>query len=138
MKTIIEYIQFAVAAVGGAVGYFLGGLDGIIITLAVFMLFDYITGVVNAACNHTVSSATGFKGIFKKIIILVLVGVCHLLDVHIIGNGSALRSMAGVFYIANEGISILENAAALGVPIPEKLRNILIQLREEKKNEKME
>ena len=121
-------IQMAVAAIGGWLGYFLGGMDGLMIALIVFMLLDYITGLMCAVIDKKLSSAVGFKGICKKVLILMLVGVAHIVDLHVVGTGDALRSAVVCFYLSNESVSMLENAAHLGLPIPEKLKSVLAQL----------
>ena len=121
-------IQAAVTALGGWLGYFLGGMDGLLIALLVFMALDYITGVMCAIVDKQLSSAVGFKGICKKVLILLLVGVANIVDVHVVGTGSALRGAVVAFYLSNEGVSLLENAAHIGLPIPEKLKEILGQL----------
>ena len=121
-------IQLAVAAVGGWLGYFLGGVDGLMIALIVFVALDYLTGVMCAIADKKLSSEVGFKGIFKKVLIFMLVGVANIVDVHVVGTGSALRSAVICFYLSNEGVSMLENAAHLGLPVPDKLKDILAQL----------
>jgi toxin secretion/phage lysis holin len=129
-------VQIAFTALGGWLGYFLGGMDGLLIALIVFAVLDYITGVMFAIEDKTLSSAVGFRGIARKVIIFMLVGVGHILDTHVVGTGSALRTAVIFFYLSNEGISLLENAAHLGLPIPEKLKAILEQIhsRSEKKD----
>ena len=121
-------IQIAITAIGGWLGYFLGGIDGLMIALMIFMGLDYMTGVMCAILDKKLSSAVGFKGICKKVLILMLVGVANIMDVHVIGTGSALRGAVICFYLSNEGVSVLENAGRLGLPIPEKLKVILAQL----------
>ena len=121
-------IQMAVAAIGGWLGYFLGGMDGLMIALIIFMVLDYITGLMCAVIDKKLSSAVGFKGICKKVLILMLVGVAHIVDLHVVGTGGALRSAVVCFYLSNESVSMLENAAHLGLPIPEKLKSVLAQL----------
>ena len=121
-------IQMAVAAIGGWLGYFLGGMDGLMIALIIFMVLDYITGLMCAIADKKLSSAVGFKGICKKVLILMLVGVAHIVDLHVVGAGDALRSAVVCFYLSNESVSMLENAAHLGLPIPEKLKSVLAQL----------
>lgn len=121
-------VQMAVAAIGGWLGYFLGGMDGLLIALVVFMVLDYITGVMCAIVDKNLSSEIGFKGIVKKCVILMLLGVAHIVDLHVVGTGSALRSAVICFYLSNEGLSLLENAGHLGLPIPDKLKDILSQL----------
>ena len=121
-------IQMAVAAIGGWLGYFLGGMDGLMIALIIFMALDYITGLMCAVIDKKLSSAVGFKGICKKVLILMLVGVANVMDVHVVGTGSALRGAVIAFYLSNEGLSLLENAAHIGLPFPEKLKSVLTQL----------
>ncbi len=133
-------IQAACAAIGGWLGFFMGGLDGMLIALIIFMVLDYVTGIMCAVLDKTLSSRVGFKGIFKKALILIMVGIANIVDVHVVGTGSALRGAVICFYLSNEGLSLLENAAYIGLPVPEKLKEILSQLhrREEKeaKNDK--
>lgn len=128
MKEFWSVIQFIFAAVGGWLGWFLGGCDGLLYALIAFVVVDYITGVMCAVVDKKLSSEVGFKGIFKKILIFLLVGIANLLDVNIIGNGSVLRTAAIFFYLSNEGVSLLENATHLGLPVPEKLKSVLQQL----------
>lgn len=128
MKEFWSVIQFIFAAVGGWLGWFLGGCDGLLYALIAFVVVDYITGVMCAVVDKKLSSEVGFKGIFKKILIFLLVGIANLLDVNIIGNGSVLRTAAIFFYLSNEGVSLLENAGHLGLPIPEQLKTVLEQL----------
>lgn len=128
MKELWNTAQIAFAAIGGWLGYFLGGFDGLLYALIAFMVVDYITGVMCAIVDKTLSSAVGFKGICRKVLILALVGIAHILDANIIGDGSVLRTAVIFFYLSNEGVSLLENAAHLGLPIPEKMKEILAQL----------
>lgn len=128
MKEFWNSIQFVFTAVGSWLGYFLGGYDGLLYALIVFMVMDYITGVMCAVSDKKLSSAVGFKGICRKVLILMLVGIANLLDVEVIGTGAVLRTAVIFFYLSNEGVSLLENAAHLGLPIPEKLKAILEQL----------
>ncbi len=130
MKELWNLAQIVFSALGGVLGYFLGGLDGMLYTLIVFVILDYVTGVFCAINDKELSSAVGFKGISKKIIIFMLVGVANVLDAHILGQAGVLRSAVIFFYLSNEGISILENASHIGLPIPEKLKNILEKLNE--------
>ena len=130
-------IQIAIAALGGWFGYFLGGVDGLLIALIVFMALDYVTGLMCAIADKKLSSAVGFKGICKKVLILMLVGVANILDIHVVGEGSALRGAVIAFYLSNEGLSLLENAAYIGLPVPDRLRDILAQLhKREDKNDR--
>ena len=128
-------IQIAIAALGGWFGYFLGGVDGLLIALIVFMALDYVTGLMCAIADKKLSSAVGFKGICKKVLIFALVGMGHILDTHIIGSGSVLRTAVIFFYISNEGVSLLENATYLGLPVPEKIKRILEQLHDRSNKE---
>ena len=131
MKDIGSVVQAAWTALGGCVGAFLGGFDGFVYALVVMMLLDYALGVVIAVLRRRLSSAVGFKGIAKKGMILAFVGVGALIDTHIIQGGALVRTAVIFFYFANEGISIVENAAVLGLPVPRKLRDILAQLRDD-------
>ena len=128
MKEFWTTIQLIFAAVGGWLGWFLGGCDGLLYALLAFVTIDYITGVMCAFVDHKLSSEVGFKGIFKKVLIFLLVGVAHIVDLHVVGTGNALRGAVVCFYLSNEGVSLLENAAHLGLPIPEKMKSILAQL----------
>ena len=128
MKEFWNSIQFVFTVIGGWLGYFLGGYDGLLYALVVFMVADYITGVMCAISDKKLSSAVGFKGICRKVLILMLVGIANLLDVEVIGTGAVLRTAVIFFYLSNEGVSLLENAAHLGLPIPKKLKAILAQL----------
>ncbi len=128
MKEFWNTIQLVFTGIGGWLGYFLGGWDGLLYALIAFVAIDYVTGVMCAISNHTLSSEVGFKGICRKVLIFLLVGIGSILDAHVIGSGSVLRTAVIFFYISNEGVSILENAARLGLPVPEKIRVVLEQL----------
>ena len=128
MKEFWTTIQLAFAAVGGWLGWFLGGCDGLLYALLAFVVLDYITGVMCAIVDKKLSSEIGFRGIFKKVLIFVLVGVGHLMDVQILGAAGVLRTAVIFFYLSNEGVSLVENAAHLGLPIPTKLKAVLEQL----------
>ena len=130
MKEVWLYTQIVITAIGGWLGWFLGGLDGFLYALVAFIVLDYITGVMLAILEKKLSSDIGFRGIFKKVLIFTLVGIGHIIDSRIIGDGSVIRTAVIFFYLSNEGISILENASKIGLPIPEKLKDILAQLRE--------
>ena len=123
-KLIASYMSI----IGAVLGWFLGGGTPALYTLIVFMGIDYISGVMLAVVNKDVSSAIGARGIFKKMMIMAFVGMGHLLDAYIIGQGQMLQTAIIFFYISNEGISILENTTELGLPIPQKLKDILVQL----------
>lgn len=116
--------------IGDWLGYFLGGCYGLILALLLFVVADYITEIMCAIADKKLSSEVGFKGICRKVLIFMLVGIANVLDVQVIGNGSILRTAVIFFYLSNEGISLLENAAYLGLPIPEKLKKVLEQLHE--------
>ena len=128
MKEFWGFIQLIFMAIGGWLGWFLGGCDGLVIALLVFVVIDYITGVMCAIADKKLSSSVGFKGICRKVLIFALVGVAHIIDAQVIKTGSVLRTAVIFFYLSNEGVSLLENAAHLGLPIPEKLKDVLEQL----------
>lgn len=109
--------------------FLFGRLDGLFYALIAFMVLDYITGIIVACIRKNLSSETGFKGIAKKVFILVLVAVANILDTQIVGDSSVCRSAVIGFYIANEGISITENAVKMGVPVPRKIVDVLEQLK---------
>ena len=136
MKEFWNLIQFVFTAVGGWLGYFLGGCDGLLIALVVFVAVDYLTGVMCAVSDKKLSSEVGFKGICRKVLIFLLVGIANILDMQVIGTGSVLRTAVIFFYLSNEGVSLLENAAHLGLPVPEKMKEILAQLHDRAENEK--
>lgn len=135
MKDFVNLVQCGFAAAGGFFGWFVGGFDGVLYALIVFVVVDYATGLMAAGLEKKLSSSVGFRGIFKKVVIFCLVAVGHMIDAHVIGNGSVLRTAVIFFYLSNEGISILENAGRIGLPIPEKLKSVLEQLKEEKTDE---
>ena len=126
-------VQIAITAIGGWVGYFVGGMDGMLIALIVLMSLDYISGIMCAVIDRKLSSAIGFRGICKKVLILMLVGVANIVDIHVVGTGSALRGAVICFYMSNEGLSLLENAARVGLPVPDQLRDILAQLHDKER-----
>ncbi len=128
MKEFWNTIQFVIAAIGGWLGYFLGGCDGLLYALVAFVVIDYITGVMCAIVDKKLSSEVGFRGICKKVLIFLMVGIANILDVNVIGTGSVLRTAAIFFYISNEGVSLLENASHLGLPVPMKIKDVLEQL----------
>jgi toxin secretion/phage lysis holin len=133
MKDVINTIQLIFTAIGGYIGWFLGGFDGLIYSLVAFVVIDYITGLMVAVLEKKVSSSIGFKGIFKKVLIFTFVGIGHIVDFHIIKNGSAVRTAVIFFYLSNEGLSIIENSVKIGLPIPEKLKEVFLNMKEEKK-----
>ena len=135
MKEFWNTMQFIFAVLGGWLGYFLGGCDGLLIALVAFVSIDYVTGVMCAISEKNLSSRVGFKGICRKILIFALVGVANLIDVQVIQTGSILRTAVIFFYLSNEGVSLLENAAHLGLPIPKKLKAVLEQLHDKHNKE---
>ena len=128
MTDFWNVIQILISALGGWLGYFLGGCDGLLYALLAFVVNDYITGVMCAVNDHTLSSEVGFRGICRKVLIFLLVGIANVLDVQVIGTGSVLRTAVIFFYISNEGVSLLENAAHLGLPVPENIKLVLEQI----------
>ena len=136
MKSIWVSIQLAFSALGGFLGWYLGGVDGFLYALIAFVLVDYITGVMCAISDKRLSSEVGFKGICRKVLIFVLVGIGNLVDVYVLGEEGVLRTAVIFFYLSNEGVSLLENSAHLGLPIPQKLKSVLEQLHN--RNEKEE
>ncbi|HFQ5481392.1 phage holin family protein [Streptococcus agalactiae] len=130
MKELLATNKVLFSAIGGLIGSIFGEVDGFLFALMVFISIDYITGLMAAAVEKRLASNIGFKGIFKKIAILFLVSVGHLLDTEIIKQGGAIRTMVIFFYLSNEGLSILENAVRIGLPIPEKLQALLKQFNE--------
>lgn len=136
VKEIWIYVQTVIAALGGWLGWFLGGLDGFLYALIIFVIVDYITGIMVAIINRELSSAIGARGIFKKILIFIIVAIAHIIDSRLVGDSSVIRTAVIFFYLSNEGISILENATQIGLPIPQKLKNVLAQLHNKGGNEK--
>ena len=134
MRNFINGIQLFITALGGYIGWFLGGYDGFIYALVAFVVIDYLSGLMVAVLERKLSSEVGFRGIFKKVLIFSLVGIGNMVDIYVLNNGSAIRTAVIFFYLSNEGISILENTGKIGLPIPEKLKNILEQLREDENN----
>lgn len=135
MKEFWNTIQMIFTAIGGWLGYFLGGCDGLLIALIVFVVCDYITGVLCAISDRKLSSAVGFKGICRKVLIFILVGIGNVIDVQVLGAPGVLRTAIIFFYLSNEGLSLTENAAHLGLPIPEKLKAVLEQLHDRDEKE---
>ena len=135
MKEFWTSVQVAFTAIGGWLGWFLGGCDGLLYALLAFVVIDYVTGVMCAVVDRRLSSAIGFRGIFKKVLIFALVGIGHILAAFVIGTGSVLRTAIIFFYLSNEGVSLIENAAHLGLPVPEKLKAVLEQLHDRAEKE---
>lgn len=136
MRSIWTGIQIAFSAIGGFIGWFLGGFDGFLYALIAFAVIDYITGVMCAISDKKLSSEVGFNGICRKVLIFVLVGIGNMVDVYVLGEAGVLRTAVIFFYLSNEGVSLLENSAHLGLPIPQKLKSVLEQLHN--RNEKEE
>lgn len=132
---VCQIIKIVFATIGAGVSYFIGGADGFLYTLIAMVSVDYLTGVMSAVVTKTLSSTKGYKGIFHKTLIFALVGIGNMLDVHILKNGSIIRTAVVFYYIANEGISILENCTEIGLPVPKKLRDVLMQLKQESEEE---
>lgn len=130
MKEIWTYTQMVIAGIGGWLGWLLGGYDGFLYALIAFVVLDYLLGVMCGIVEKHLSSDVGARGIFKKVVIFSLVGVAHIIDQNIIGDGGVLRTAVIFFYLSNEGISIIENSTRIGLPIPEKLRDVLEQLKD--------
>ena len=128
MKEFWNSIQIVFTAIGGWLGYFLGGCDGLLIAPTIFVVFDYITGVMCAIADKKLSSEVGFKGICRKVLIFVLVGIGNVIDIQVLSQPGVLRTAIIFFYLSNEGLSLVENAAHLGLPVPEKLKAVLEQL----------
>ena len=134
MKEFWTSVQVVFTAIGGWLGWFLGGCDGLMYALIAFVVVDYITGIMCAIVDKKLSSEVGFKGICKKVLIFLLVGMANILDVNIIGSGSVLRTAAIFFYLSNEGVSLLENAAHLGLPVANAMKEVLQQLHDRAEN----
>ena len=130
MKNVLETVTLGFGGIGGILGLLFGELDGSLYALVVFVIADYFTGVISAISNKKLSSDIGFEGISKKICIFVLVAIANIVDVNILNSGAAVRTAVIFFYLSNEGISVLENAVKLGLPVPEKLKNILLKMNE--------
>ena len=128
MKEFWNTIQFAFAAIGGWLGWFLGGCDGLLIALILFAVTDYITGFMCAVADKKLSSAVGFKGICRKVLIFIMVGIANALDIYVLNHAGVLRTAIIFFYISNEGLSLVENSVHLGLPVPDKLKEVLEQL----------
>ncbi len=131
-------IQMVFTMVGGWLGYFLGGCDGLLFALIIFVVMDYITGLMCAVADHNLSSEVGFRGICRKVLIFMMVGIANVLDMQIIGTGSVLRTAVIFFYLSNEGVSLLENAAHLGLPVPVKLKKVLEQIHDRSEEDEEE
>ena len=140
MKEFWTSVQVILTGLGGWLGYYLGGCDGLLYALIAFVVTDYITGVMCAVADRKLSSNAGFKGICRKVLIFLLVGIANIIDIRVLGQEGVLRTAVIFFYISNEGLSLIENAGHLGLPIPGKLKSVLEQLhgRTEKENDNNE
>lgn len=136
MREFWNSIQIIFTGVGGWLGWFLGGCDGLLYALIAFVVIDYLTGVMCAINDRNLSSEVGFRGICRKVLIFLLVGIANILDVQVIGTGSVLRTAVIFFYISNEGVSLLENAARLGLPVPDAIKVVLEQLHDRSEEKK--
>lgn len=131
MSKLFNNLSLSFGAIGAFIGALIGGFDGMIKALLVFVVLDYFTGVLVAICKEKLSSEVGFKGILKKVTIFVMVGVANIIDGYVLGGQNITRATVILFYIANEGISICENAGNLGLPLPGGLKKMLVQLKKQ-------
>lgn len=132
MDKFKDLVKIFFTIFGSLIGFFLGDLDIFIYSLTAFVICDYISEIIRAGFERKLSSKIGFKGILKKIMIFIIVGIANICDKNLIKNQAMIRSSIIFFYIANEGLSILENALAMDLPIPKKLKILLEQFKEEK------
>ncbi len=130
MKAILTYVQVYISVIGGILGALFGGFDALLYALIAFVALDYVSGVLLAMHNKKLSSKVGFKGICKKLFIFIVISMGTVIDTYIIGSGSSLRTLLIMFYLSNEGISIIENAGQIGLPLPQKLKDVIEKLRE--------
>ena len=121
-------MDFIICALLGFITWFFGGINELLQVLIAFSVIDYVTGIVAAGLNHELSSRVGFRGIMRKIEMFMFVGMAHLLDSYFPGDAGNIRTFVCLFYVVNEGISIIENAEKIGVPIPKPLHNMLAKL----------
>lgn len=138
MKEFWNSIQFVFSAIGGWLGWFLGGSDGLLIALLIFVIADYITGVMCAISDKKLSSSVGFKGICRKVLVFIMIGIANALDIYVLDHAGVLRTAIIFFYISNEGLSLVENSVHLGLPVPEKLKDVLEQLHDRESNDTKE
>lgn len=129
MNKVWNVLSGIFAAIGLWLGLFIGPVNGLLIALIVFVITDYVTGFASAIVRKELSSSVGFKGLARKILIFLIVGIANVLDVYVLGANAVLRTAVILFYMANEGLSIIENAGEIGLPIPKKLKEVLAQLR---------
>ena len=138
MNKVQIFFNSIAAVIGAALGFLFGEVTGLFWALISFMALDYVTGVIIAIINKKLSSEVGFKGLAKKFLILVFVAVGHILDAWVLGNTAVFMTAVMLFYIANEGVSIIENAALLGLPVPQKITDILEQIKNKSNDESEE
>ena len=136
MKHLLHYFQIAFASIGGFAAWFLGGIDGYIYVLVVFIVVDYITGIMKSLVDRNLSDEKGFRGVFKKITLFMLIGITNLIDNYLLMGSGAFRAAVVFFYISNEGISILDNAHKIGLPVPTKLQRLISYLRDRSEEKK--
>lgn len=129
MSKLWNVLSGVFAAIGLWLGLFIGPVNGLLIALIVFVLTDYVTGFASAVVRKELSSSVGFKGLARKVLIFLIVGIANVLDVYVLGANAVLRTAVILFYMCNEGLSIIENAGEIGLPIPKKLKDVLAQLR---------
>lgn len=128
IEKLFNGVSIVVGLAGGFLCQWLGGYDVILKALIALVILDYVTGVLKAIYTKTLSSAVGFKGLIRKIVIFIVIATAVIIQM-IVGDAIPLREITIIFFLCNEGISLLENASEF-VPIPEKLKDTLIQLRE--------
>lgn len=133
--SITDCIQAVITFIGGVVGFWLGGYDGLLYSLIFMVVADYLTGVIKAIYNKKLSSEVGYKGILKKVCIFIMVAIGVLIDSIIPYEGEPVRTAVIFFYISNEGISLIENLAEIGVPIPKKIVKVMEQLQKDDEEE---
>ena len=129
MDKLISAAKLVLGGIIAAVSGFIGGMDGIMYALLAFITIDYITGVAVAVKRHELSSEVGFWGLVRKVCILMLVGIAHYIDCYVTQNGDVVRTVVSMYYIGNEGVSILENCGNLGLPLPPKLMAVMAQIK---------
>ena len=130
MDRFTEFFKLIFGGIVTAVSGFLGGMDGIMYALIAFITIDYITGVAVAVKQKKLSSEVGFWGLVRKVCILLLIGIAHYIDCYVTKNGDVIRTVVSMYYIGNEGVSILENCGNLGLPLPPKLIAVMAQIKE--------
>lgn len=138
MKELKIYLDALGTAIGGLLGWYFGNPDGFFYTLLAFVVVDYLTGVLRAGVEGKLSSAIGFKGLVKKMMIFMMVGMAHTIDMNVLTEANGvIRTAVIFFYISNEGLSIIENAGVLGMPVPKRLKQAIQQLSDESEDSKL-